>query len=268
MEFCHSSSKNPHTPMRPRTPRPAFVGKNAPTRKARTQQWRTRVAKSNKKFWAGLNKGTGLPRPATAEPCTTMSEEGSLPTSADAQTPSRGPGTHRRRPRRHTSKRHCAPQQATAPNPAGSIISELIPALRHHKAWGPCEHLSLALAEAVEGYEEASLPYRVAYEILEATQGESWLDTELAAAFLEHVSAQLQNAAPAEDLVFVSANITTWSPEVFRWRQPGQGPLLIQELHLGDEGVGKLRIDALSKGYHLFLPRSRAPAPLREEWPR
>ena len=125
------------------------------------------------------------------------------------------------------------------------------------------QHLSLALAEAVEGYEETSLPYRVAYEILEATQGESWLDTELAAAFLEDVAAQLQNVDPAEDLVFVSANITTWSPEIFRWHQPGHGPLLIQELHLGDEGVGKLRIDALSKGYHLFLPPVEGPRPTK-----
>ena len=107
VEFCHSSSKSSHTPMRPRTPRPAFVGKTAPTRKARTQLWRTRVAKSNKKFWAGLKKGTGLPRPATAEPCTTLLEEGSLPASASAQTPTRGSGTNRRRPRRHTNRRHC-----------------------------------------------------------------------------------------------------------------------------------------------------------------
>ena len=77
------------------------------------------------------------------------------------------------------------------------------------------------------------------------------------------MAAQLQNAAPAEDLVFVSANITTWSPEIFRWHQPGQGPLLIQELHLGDEGVGKLRIDALSKGYHLFLPPVEGPRPTK-----
>ena len=101
---------------------------------------------------------------------------------------------------RHASKRRSELQQTDAPHPAGSIIKELILALRQHKAWGPCEHLALALAEAVEEYEELSLPYRVAYEILEATQGDSWLDTELAVAFLEDVAAQLHNAAPAEDL--------------------------------------------------------------------
>ena len=65
------------------------------------------------------------------------------------------------------------------------------------------------------------------------------------------------------DLIFVSANITAWSPEILRWHQPGQGPLLIQELHLGYEGVGKLRIDALTKGYHLFLPPVEGPRPTK-----
>ena len=261
--MLYSPPQSSRTPRRPRTPLLTFVGQTAPTRKARTQLWRTKVAKSNRKFWAGLNKGTGQPRPATEEPCTARLEEGSPPPSVNAQAPTQGTGTVRRRPRRHTNRRSSEPQHTAAPHPAGSIINELIPALRQHKSWGPCEHLSLALAEAVEEHEELSLPYRVAYEILEATQGDSWLDTELAVAFLEDVAAQLQNVAPAEDLLFVSANITTWSPEILRWHQPGQGPLLIQELHLGDEGVKKLRIDALSKGFHLFLPPVEGPRPTK-----
>ena len=263
VELCHSPPQCSRTPRRPRNPLLTFVGQTAPTRKARTQLWRTKVAKSNRKFWAGLKKGTGQPRPATEEPCTARLEEGSPPPSVNAQAPTQGTGTVRRRPRRHTNRRSSEPQHTAAPHPAGSIINELIPALRQHKSWGPCEHLSLALAEAVEEHEELSLPYRVAYEILEATQGDSWLDTELAVAFLEDVAAQLQNVAPAEDLLFVSANITTWSPEILRWHQPGQGPLLIQELHLGDEGVKKLRIDALSKGFHLFLPPVEGPRPTK-----
>ncbi|CAE7669085.1 unnamed protein product, partial [Symbiodinium microadriaticum] len=107
--------------------------------------------------------------------------------------------------------------------------------------------------------EEEEDPLLKLLQELKATQGESWLDTELAAAFLEDVAAQHQNVDPAEDLVFVSANITTCFLEIFRWHQPGQGPLLIQELHLGDEGVGKVRIDAHPKGYHLFLPPVEGP---------
>ena len=195
-------------------------------------------------------------------------EEGSPPPSVSAQTLAQGTGTVRRRPRRHTSKRSSEPQQTAASNPAGSIINELIPALRQHKAWGPCEHLSLALAEAVEEYEELSLPYRVAYEILEATQGDSWLDTELAVAFLEDVAAQLQNAAPAEDLLFVSANITTWSPEILDGINLGRAPSSFKSSTLETRVLRSSGSMLFPRGSTSFFPLLRAPAPLREEWPR
>ena len=79
VELCHSPPPCSRTPRRHRTPLLSFVGKTAPTRKARTQLWRTRVAKSNRKFRAGIKKGTGKPRPAIEEPCTARFEEGIPP---------------------------------------------------------------------------------------------------------------------------------------------------------------------------------------------
>ena len=261
VELCHSPPLSSSTVRKPRTHLRAFVGKTAPTRKARTQLWRTRVAKSNKQFWAGVQKGTGVPGPVDVDQSPPRNEEGSHPASLTAQALPKGPKPRRRKRGDLTVGRSCRPQLGGNAAQASGIIKELIPALRQHKDWGPCEHLALALAEAVEDYEESSLPYRVAYEILEATQGESWLDTELAAAFLEDVAAQLPTASHVEELAFVSANITTWSQEIFRWHPPDRGPLLIQELHLGDEGAGRLKIEALSKGYHLFLPPVEGPRP-------
>ena len=97
VECCHSSLKGSRTSRMPRSPLPAFVGKSAPTRKARTHLWRTRVAKSNNNFWVNLRKGTGRPRPAPEEPGSTNLEGGSLPGSARAQAPPPVKGATRRR---------------------------------------------------------------------------------------------------------------------------------------------------------------------------
>ncbi|CAE7203988.1 unnamed protein product [Symbiodinium sp. CCMP2592] len=93
-------------------------------------------------------------------------------------------------------------------------------------------------------------------------QGHSWLDPITAAAFLDDLAAQ-EFQRCQESVVFVSANITAWTPDILKWHQPQKGPLLIQELHLGDEGAKKLRIEALARGYHTFLPPVEGPRPTK-----
>ena len=300
---CPSASGASRPRPKPGRPLPPSVGHQAPTRKARTQQWRARVANSNKKFWAEHRKGLWGPSPAPgalatfssdpdANACSSL-EQGANPATqppAEPQVqglgscrPSSGgaPGSRARGvgdfpvgrlggcgwrgnvgsplPRRRHPR---LPRRLQAcDNPAALAARQLASALRLHKAWEPCEALALEFAEAVEGFEESSLPYRVAYESLEAIQGDSWLDVDLAAAFLDDLVPQLSFDSPAEDLRFVSANITSWSREIFKWHHPDQGPLLIQELHLGDDGTARLRIEALARGYHLFLPPTDGPRP-------
>ncbi|CAE7230864.1 unnamed protein product [Symbiodinium sp. CCMP2592] len=119
-------------------------------------------------------------------------------------------------------------------NPVQALAAGLADELRTHNDWSKSEPQALALAEALEGVDEASLGYRVSYEILEAMH---------AAAFLDDLAAQ-EHQGCQESVVFVSANITTWTPDILKWHQPQKGPLLIQELHLGDEGADVASLEA------------------------
>ena len=79
VELCHSSSKSSHTPRRPRTPLLTFVGKNAPTRKARTQLWRTRWPSPTKNSGLVLKKGLGCPDPPLQSRVLRCSTRGACP---------------------------------------------------------------------------------------------------------------------------------------------------------------------------------------------
>ncbi|CAE7565195.1 unnamed protein product, partial [Symbiodinium sp. CCMP2592] len=73
-------------------------------------------------------------------------------------------------------------------NPVQALAAGLADELRTNNDWSKSEPQALALAEALEGADEASLGYRVSYEILEAMQGQSWLDPITAAAFLDDLT--------------------------------------------------------------------------------
>ncbi|CAE7475193.1 unnamed protein product, partial [Symbiodinium sp. CCMP2456] len=121
---------------------------------------------------------------------------------------------------------------SSAEDTAGTAAA-LAAALHASPDWNQVEQLVLDFAETVEDQDEAGLAYRVAYDALDAK------------------------------LRFVSANITTWSANIFKWHRTDKGPLLIQELHMGDEAVQKLKVDALSQGYHLFVPPFQGSRPTK-----
>ena len=247
-----------------------------PTRKHRTRRWRER-AESNRQFWAERDRNAGESPPGRPRlqllesrlPHTIAKGSASAVTSS-----SPGSAAHHQnddlarfflrsklaKPRRN---RWRAPRQTPTLTPVATKAAALADALRATPDWSQVEQLVLDFAETVEDQDEAGLAYRVAYDALDATQGASWLDPALAAAFLEDVAAQGQREDSEDKLRFVSANITAWSANIFKWHRHDKGPLLIQELHMGDEAVQRLKVDALSQGYHLFVPPVQGARPVK-----
>jgi len=247
-----------------------------PTRKHRTRRWRERVAESNRQFWDEMDKEVGAPPPEPA--CALLLAPRLPPTTAENTvgtdaSPNSGGADQQRgdhvRPALGSkggnsgSNRRRSRWQTLPLTPVAAKAAVLAAALRATPEWSQVEQLVLDFAETVEDQDEAGLAYRVAYDALDATQGVSWLDPVLAAAFLEDVAAQGQRQDAEAKLHFVSANITVWSANILKWHRTDKGPLLVQELHMGDEEVRRLKVDALTQGYHLFVPPFQGARPTK-----
>ncbi|CAE7236857.1 unnamed protein product, partial [Symbiodinium sp. CCMP2592] len=133
---------------------------------------------------------------------------------------------------------------------------------RGDKGWGSL--LNLSAYKALEGLEEQSqegtLEYWTLFRSLEATEArdnslETWARIARASEDLVHSTSR----GRARTFTFVSANVTSWRPELRQWLVSLQCDVaLIQEHHLSEKAFHAESVALAKAGYHLHGQHSPA----------